>query len=70
MTVAAFTRTLTHTGRLADRPVWFSSVGLHSKRRQGEARNKEVVGHLPAAHWVESESLESRLACVDVGVQL
>ncbi len=62
---------LTHTGRLADRPVWFSSVGLHSKRRQGEARNMGARRWAcPTAHWVESESLESRLACVGVGVQL
>lgn len=61
----------THTGRLADRPVWFSSVGLHLKRRQGEARNMGARRWAcPTPHWVESESLESRLACVGVGVQL
>lgn len=53
--------THTHTSRLADRLVWFSSVGLHSEQR---ARRS------PSTHWVESESLESRLACVGVGVPL
>lgn len=35
----------THTGRLAERPVWFSSVGLHLKRRHGEARNEGAGYH-------------------------
>lgn len=60
-----------HTGSLADRPFWFSSVGLRLKRDQGKARNLGARrrSHL-SPHWVESESLESRLACVGVGVQL
>lgn len=58
---SSFTHTHTHTSRLADRLVWFSSVGLHSEQR---ARRS------PSTHWVESESLESRLACVGVGVPL
>lgn len=60
-----------HTGSLADRPLWFSSVDLSSKRGQGKAKNVGAGRRsCLCPHWVESESLESRLACVGVGVQL
>lgn len=67
----AHTHRETHTDKLANKPVWFSWVGLHLKRRQGEARNVvERTWAFPRPHWVESESLESWLVCVGVGVQL
>lgn len=61
-----------YTHRQAGR--WTSLVqffGLHYKRRQGEDRNMGArKWECPRSHCVESESLESRLACVGVGVQL
>lgn len=53
---------------------WTSLVqffGLQYKWRQGEATNMGArKWGCPSSHCVESESLESRLACVGVGVQL
>lgn len=63
---------LTHTHRQAGRQaslVQFSWPPIEG--RQGEARNMGArKGACPTSHWVESESLESRLACVGVGLQL
>lgn len=68
MTVAAFTHSHTQAGWQKGQfgSVLLASIWSSIKAKQGI----RVVGHLPAAHWVESESLESRLACVGVGVQL
>lgn len=64
MTAAAYTHTHAHTGRLADRPVWFSSVGLHLKRHQGEARNtrgREVVTSQPSLSGVGVTGVQAGL---------
>lgn len=67
MTAAAYTHRQAGTQASL---VQFSWPPFEAASRRSEEHGGARRWSHPSSHWVESESLESRLACVGVGVQL